>query len=165
LLGSVSDPALVSLLEEMIAEAEAHLQALDERPGENSRAAPDRIRSVARDASRDSITSLPLGPVTYIANWRLDLRNRAATSPTGKTVRLTKGEFELLLVLVGHADQVLSREDLMALSRHRSPAPGERTVDVLIGRLRRKLETNARRPMLIKTMRGEGYIFTPRSSR
>jgi two-component system, OmpR family, response regulator len=76
-------------------------------------------------------------------------------------VRLTTGEFELLAAFVNHANQVLSRDRLLDLSRHREAGPFDRTIDVQVGRLRRKLEDDPKNPTMIKTVRGGGYIFTP----
>jgi two-component system, OmpR family, response regulator len=93
--------------------------------------------------------------------WSLDLASRELMSPTGEDVRLTTGEFELLAAFVNHANQVLSRDRLLDLSRHREAGPFDRTIDVQVGRLRRKLEDDPKNPTLIKTVRGGGYIFTP----
>jgi DNA-binding response OmpR family regulator len=98
---------------------------------------------------------------TRFAGWSLDLASRELLSPTGEEVRLTTGEFELLAAFVNHANQVLSRDRLLDLSRHREAGPFDRTIDVQVGRLRRKLEEDAKNPSMIKTVRGGGYIFTP----
>ena len=88
-------------------------------------------------------------------------RSRELLSPSGEDVRLTTGEFELLAALVNHANQVLSRDRLLDLSRHREAGPFDRTIDVQVGRLRRKLEDDPKNPTMIKTVRGGGYMFTP----
>jgi len=95
------------------------------------------------------------------AGWSLDLASRELVSPAGAEVRLTTGEFELLAAFVNHANQVLSRDRLLDLSRHREAGPFDRTIDVQVGRLRRKLEDDPKNPTMIKTVRGGGYIFTP----
>jgi DNA-binding response OmpR family regulator len=95
------------------------------------------------------------------AGWSLDLASRELLSPAGEEVRLTTGEFELLAAFVNHANQVLSRDRLLDLSRHREAGPFDRTIDVQVGRLRRKLEDDPKNPTMIKTVRGGGYIFTP----
>jgi two-component system, OmpR family, response regulator len=66
-----------------------------------------------------------------------------------------------LAVLVNHANHVLSRDRLLDLSRHREAGPFDRTIDVQIGRLRRKLEDDPKNPTIIKTVRCGGYIFMP----
>ena len=95
------------------------------------------------------------------AGWEFSVSARKLVSPQGETVQLTRAEHELLTALVGHPGQVLSRERLLALITHRSWEPGDRTIDVLIRRLRRKIEQNPRSPELIVTAHGEGYVFTP----
>jgi len=95
------------------------------------------------------------------AGWELDLASRELTSPAGEQVRLTTGEFDLLSVFVNNANQVLSRDRLLDLARNREAGPFDRTIDVQVGRLRRKLEDDPQRPTIIKTVRGTGYIFTP----
>ena len=71
------------------------------------------------------------------------------------------GEFDLLAAFVVNANQILSRERLLDLARNREGGPFDRTIDVQVGRLRRKLEDDPDNPTLIKTVRGTGYIFTP----
>src|SRR5947207_2842172 len=81
--------------------------------------------------------------------------------PGGEEVRLTTGEFDLLAAFVNNPNQVLSRDRLLDLARNREAGPFDRTIDVQVGRLRRKLEEDPQNPSLIKTVRGSGYIFTP----
>ena len=95
------------------------------------------------------------------AGWNFDMSSRELRSPAGQEVRLTTGEFDLLAAFVNHANQVLSRDRLLDLARSREAGPFDRTIDVQVGRLRRKLEDDRRNPSLIKTVRGSGYIFTP----
>jgi DNA-binding response OmpR family regulator len=120
-----------------------------------------RVRSVMRRAaSRAAERSGGERPRVRFADWILDLSSRELLSPAGADVRLT-GEFELLAALVNHANQVLSRDRLLDLSRHREAGPFDRTIDVQVGRLRRKLEDDPKNPTMIKTVRGGGYMFTP----
>lgn len=93
--------------------------------------------------------------------WSLDLSSRELTSPGGEEVRLTTGEFDLLAAFVHNANQVLTRDRLLDLARNREAGPFDRTIDVQVGRLRRKLEDDPQNPSMIKTVRGTGYIFTP----
>jgi two-component system, OmpR family, response regulator len=95
------------------------------------------------------------------SGWRFDLSTRALTSPNGSEVHLTTGEFDLLAAFVNNPNQVLSRDLLLDLARNREAGPFDRTIDVQVGRLRRKLGDNPHNPTLIKTVRGTGYIFTP----
>lgn len=120
-----------------------------------------RVRSVLRRGSaRGDKAGAERARITF-AGWSLDLASRELLSPAGEDVRLTTGEFELLAAFVNQANQVLSRDRLLDLSRHREAGPFDRTIDVQVGRLRRKLEDNPKNPTLIKTVRGGGYIFTP----
>jgi two-component system, OmpR family, response regulator len=122
-----------------------------------------RVRSVLRRAAAragEKVTAQGRARVRF-SDWSLDLASRALTSPLGEEIRLTTGEFELLAAFVNHANQVLSRDRLLDLSRHREAGPFDRTIDVQVGRLRRKLEDDPKNPGLIKTVRGGGYIFTP----
>jgi DNA-binding response OmpR family regulator len=123
-----------------------------------------RVRSVLRRAAaragEKASSAAPRSRVRF-AEWSLDLASRVLTSPAGEEIRLTTGEFELLAALVNHANQVLSRDRLLDLSRHREAGPFDRTIDVQVGRLRRKLEDDPKNPGMIKTVRGGGYIFTP----
>ena len=91
--------------------------------------------------------------------WRFDTRSRRLVSPTGNKVALTRAEFELLNALIAHPGTVLTRERLLGCITHRSWDPGDRTVDVLVRRLRQKLEIDPQSPELIITVHGEGYMF------
>ena len=93
------------------------------------------------------------------AGWELSMHTRKLTSPNGKTVALTTGEFNLLAAFLRSPQQILTREQLLASSRVHDEEVFDRSVDIQILRLRRKLEGNPREPQLIKTERGAGYIF------
>jgi DNA-binding response OmpR family regulator len=84
---------------------------------------------------------------------------RRLTSPTGASVGLTVGEFGLLIAFLRSPQQVLSREQLLAATRVHGDEVYDRSVDVQILRLRRKLEADPSAPELIKTERGMGYVF------
>jgi two-component system, OmpR family, response regulator len=123
-----------------------------------------RVKSVLRRVS-DRTTGKDKTPggrsKALFAGWNLDLSTRELVSPDGGEVRLTTGEFELLAAFVNNPNQVLSRDRLLDLARNREAGPFDRTIDVQVGRLRRKLETDPDNPTIIKTVRGAGYIFTP----
>jgi two-component system OmpR family response regulator len=93
--------------------------------------------------------------------WRLDVANRLLTTPDGAAVDLTTGEFELLQAFVERPQVVLSRDQLLDLARGRALAPFDRSIDVQVMRLRRKVELDPQLPQVIKTVRNRGYIFTP----
>jgi len=122
-----------------------------------------RVKSVLRRVSSRSDKEKPAAQRhrARFAGWNLDLATRELLSPDGTEVRLTTGEFDLLAAFVNNANQVLSRDRLLDLARNREAGPFDRTIDVQVGRLRRKLEDDPERPTLIKTVRGTGYIFTP----
>ena len=92
--------------------------------------------------------------------WVLNRNARRLTSPTGRTVALTKAEFNLLAALLGSPQCVLSRDQLLDRSRLHSDEVYDRCIDVQIFRLRRKLEADLAHPRYIKAERGVGYIFT-----
>jgi DNA-binding response OmpR family regulator len=121
-----------------------------------------RVKSVLRRASSRAADRAPAAPSkARFAGWNLDLSSRELFSPAGTEVRLTTGEFDLLAAFVNNANQVLTRDRLLDLARNREAGPFDRTIDVQVGRLRRKLEDDPQRPSMIKTVRGTGYIFTP----
>jgi DNA-binding response OmpR family regulator len=100
------------------------------------------------------------GPTRYrFAGWELDLRVRRLRSPDGESMLLTRGEFALLAAFLRSPQRVLSREQLLAASRMHDDEVFDRSIDVQILRLRRKLETDPSQPALIQTARGAGYML------
>ena len=97
--------------------------------------------------------------VKRFAGWSLNIPRRALTSPAGVDVRLTRFEFELLATLSKNPGRVLSRDSLIDHISGRDRAPSDRTIDVLIGRLRRKMEVAPNDPHLIVTVQGVGYVL------
>jgi two-component system OmpR family response regulator len=95
------------------------------------------------------------------AGWQFDTAARKLLDPQGTEVVLTTGEFDLLAVLVRHAGRVLSRDFLLEQTRGRDAGPFDRTIDVQVGRLRRKMEAYSEHPELIKSVRGAGYVLVP----
>ena len=121
-----------------------------------------RVKSVLRRVQSRADESHVAGRArARFAGWTLDLSSRELLAPDGEEVRLTTGEFDLLSAFVNNANQVLSRDRLLDLARNREAGPFDRTIDVQVGRLRRKLEDDPQNPTMIKTVRGSGYIFTP----
>jgi two-component system, OmpR family, response regulator len=121
-----------------------------------------RVRAVLRRSQAPKPNSSKnLRRLRYrLAGWHLNMRTRALTSPTGNTVKLTAGEFNLLTAFLRSPQRILSREQLLAASRVHSEEVFDRSVDIQILRLRRKLEVNSSEPQLIKTERGVGYKFS-----
>ena len=95
------------------------------------------------------------------ADWELDLAARRLLDPGGREVALTGGEFDLLSVFLAHPGRVLSRDFLLEQTRRREAAPFDRTIDVQVGRLRKKLEVDVDDPRIIKSVRSAGYILVP----
>lgn len=93
--------------------------------------------------------------------WCLDISTRDLTSPDGVVMTLSAGEFDLLQAFVEHPRRVLSRDQLLDFARGRQAIPFDRSIDIQVSRLRRKLNDDAKEPQLIKTVRGGGYLFTP----
>jgi two-component system OmpR family response regulator len=93
--------------------------------------------------------------------WRLDLLTRTLTSPQGLRLPLTSGEFNLLAVFCRHARRVLSRDQLLDLVHGRAASLYDRSIDIQVSRLRRKIEADPKDPTFIKTVRFGGYVFTP----
>lgn len=101
------------------------------------------------------------GQALEFAGWRLDIQARSLQDPQGADVTLTNGEFELLSTFARHPGRVLSRDFLLEHTRGREAAPFDRTIDVQVGRLRKKLHTPTGSKDIIKSVRGAGYILVP----
>lgn len=99
-------------------------------------------------------------PRYVFGGWTLDLEKRELQDSAGKPVPLSSGEFRLLRALVERPGTVLSRDQLLDLTRGSDAQGFDRSIDSQISRLRKKLEPNPRRPSLLKTSWGDGYIFT-----
>ncbi|CAO3441691.1 Two-component transcriptional response regulator, OmpR family [Azospirillum largimobile] len=122
-----------------------------------------RIKAVLRRVSAPPVAGAPAaaGTVLRFEGWSLDLTKRELRSPDGVLVQLSAGEYDLLVAFVEHPQRVLTRDQLLDLARGRSAVPFDRSVDVQVSRLRRKIEPDPAEPTLIKTVRGGGYLFTP----
>ncbi len=95
----------------------------------------------------------------HFAGWTLDLTQRTLTGTDGVVVPLSGGEFRMLKIFLDHPNRVLSRDQLLDLTRGREAIPFDRSVDVQVGRLRKRLSDDGQAPELIKTVRGEGYVL------
>jgi two-component system OmpR family response regulator len=121
-----------------------------------------RIRAVLRRAHAVSrMVKDERHALLTFAGWKLDLGARRLHAADGTRVPLTGGEFELLVAFCEHPNRVLTRDQLLDLTRGRAPAPFDRSIDVQVSRLRRKLEEDPKDPVLIQTVRSGGYVFTP----
>jgi DNA-binding response OmpR family regulator len=120
-----------------------------------------RIRSVLRRTS--NAASEPAGAgneVVRFAGWRLELQSRRLFAADGAEIAVTTGEFDLLSVFTDNPNRVMSRDQLLQATHNRDAGPYDRAVDMQITRLRRKIEIDPDKPVLIKSVRGAGYIFT-----
>ena len=151
-----------------------YAQAAIQSPALNAATVPSNDPTVA--------TRLAPAPCFQFSDWVLDLgkrelRHQVATHdrpptapsdssapvvpPVGTLVSLTAGEFDLLLAFVKHPQRVLSRDQLLDFTKGHGAMNFDRSIDVQLSRLRRKIEVNPKDPKLIKTVRGGGYLFTP----
>lgn len=119
-----------------------------------------RIRSILRRAQSLPPNLVPTEVSAFrFAGWTLEVASRNAISPDGVVVPLSGAEFKLLRVLLEHPHRVLSRDQLLELTNGREPIVFDRSVDVLVGRLRKRLRDDGKEAALIKTVRGEGYVL------
>jgi two-component system, OmpR family, response regulator len=121
----------------------ARVRAVLRRRGESGRVTPERPREQGR---------------VRFGGWQLDRRTRSLTDPTGAAVALTKGEYALLTAFLDAPQRPLTREYLLQATRVHEDV-FDRSIDVQVLRLRRKLETDASMPRFIQTERGVGYVF------
>ena len=121
-----------------------------------------RIRAVLRRirpplVAGDPVIAVAGGEVILFERWALNLNSFCLISPVGEEIKLTRGEFSLLAVLARNLGKAVSRTELLAALSSREWSGAERSVDVLIGRLRRKLGDDPRRPRRLMTVHGTGY--------
>ena len=117
-----------------------------------------RVRSVLRRAP--SSPGADTGRLSF-DGCVLDPQSHSLSGPHGEPIPLTSGEFNLLQVLLEHANQVLTRDQLMTHTHGHHAGPFDRSIDVQVGRLRRKIEPDPAHPQWIKSIRGAGYLFSP----
>jgi DNA-binding response OmpR family regulator len=118
-----------------------------------------RVKSVLRrstPAKNAASRRIPFG------SCMLDLDRHQLIGAAGEDIALTAMEFDLLRAFAEHPNRVLSRDQLLTLTRNREWEPFDRSIDIRIARLRRKIEEDPDNPRTIKTIRGSGYIFIPK---
>ncbi len=128
-----------------------------------------RVRAVLRRSGSAAAAATPAaGPPPArrpqrlrFVGWEFDEAARNLTHPEGHAVALTTGEFDLLRTFIHAPGRVLSRDFLLEHTRGREAGPFDRTIDVQVGRLRKKLEADLEDPRIIKSVRGAGYVFVP----
>jgi two-component system, OmpR family, response regulator len=140
-------------LRELLARCKAVLRRAGSRDGAGPGAA-----AASSAAARPAVADAPQR-LTF-ENWSLDIGARRLVGPAGE-VELTTGEFDLLHTFARHPGRVLSRDFLLEQTRGREAGPFDRTIDVQVGRLRKKLEADPEKPQIIKSVRGAGYILIP----
>lgn len=114
--------------------------------------------SLAKSGAGNNEAEEDDGNVIYFGDWTFDIQRRALTRD-GVPVKLTKAEYELLVALSSYPNTVLSRERIINMISHRVDAPNDRTIDVLIRRMRAKMEYDPKNPQIFVTVHGEGYMF------
>jgi two-component system OmpR family response regulator len=122
-----------------------------------------RIHAITRrKAFSHCVRSTENAAVLAFLGWQIDLRLREVRSPSAASIAMTAAEFDLLQTFCERAGRVLSRDNLLDLTRSRDGRSPGRSIDVLIGRIRRKIEADPQNPSIIKTVRAGGYLFTPK---
>ena len=117
-----------------------------------------RVRNCTASKPTDAVPHT----VKSFERWKLNLDRRQLIDEQQKIIQLTEGEFQLLNTLMINSGQVMSREQILEQIKNREWVPSDRTVDVLIGRIRRKLNDDPANPKTILTVHGAGYLFTPK---
>ncbi len=125
-----------------------------------------RIRTIQRRTEKAATAPAPAaengdGKISF-AGWVLDPASHLVKSEAGETLHLTQAEFRILTLLARHPNAVVPRDDLMTAAAGRDWDPFDRSVDVHISNLRKKLDLDPNLPSLIRTVRGAGYMFVPK---
>jgi two-component system phosphate regulon response regulator OmpR len=120
-----------------------------------------RLKSVLRRIEKKDFPRTENRLRVSIGRCFLDLKSRTLCDAKGREIPITSMEFDLLKALIEHPNQVLSRDQLLTMTRNREWEPFDRSIDIRITRLRRKLEEDPAHPRAIRTVRGAGYMFIP----
>ncbi|MBM3562351.1 MAG: response regulator transcription factor [Alphaproteobacteria bacterium] len=132
----------------------------------NSRELLARIRAVLRRTEAPTAIDGRAVRQSYLfSGWRVDVLAREVVAPCGIKVAMTGAEFDLLHALCENPNRVLTREQLINMTHGPTSGPFERSIDVLISRLRQKIEGDPKKPAFIQTVRSEGYIFSTQVAR
>ncbi|KVU60305.1 response regulator [Burkholderia cepacia] len=121
-----------------------------------------RVKAVLRRSAQTNCTvqQTETRPILSFEDWRLDIARSELRSADNTLTVLSRSEFDLLLAFAEHPQQILTRDQLLDLSRGSSHEAYDRSIDVQVARLRRKLDTGTVTPSIIRTVRGGGYMFT-----
>ena len=125
-----------------------------------------RIKSVLRRMQARAPAAVTVGTATpsrraAVGACALDTSSHQLFAADGHEIPLTAMEFDLLKVFLDHPNQVLTRDQLLTLTRNREWEPFDRSIDIRIARVRRKVEADPDKPQAIRTVRGAGYVFVP----
>ena len=128
----------------------------------NPRELVARIKAILRRTHKESTTTAPQLKNEYLCfnQWKLNILSRRLMSADDVEVSLSAGEYDLLHAFVQNPQRILSRDELLDITKNRNILPFDRSIDVQISRLRHKIEDDPKKPQLIKTVRGGGYLFT-----
>lgn len=120
-----------------------------------------RIRAVLRRRGIGEMTAAPPARSMRFLGWHVDVPARRLFNPDGTRIILTSAEFDLLQVFCERAGRILTRDQIIDLTQGREAHASERSVDILVSRLRQKMEKDPRDPELLLTVRSSGYSFAP----
>ncbi|MGQ0752573.1 MAG: response regulator [Betaproteobacteria bacterium] len=123
-----------------------------------------RLKSVMRRMQARSgapESAAPASQRVSVGRCHLDLGSHQLFDSGGQEVPITTMEYELLRTFVEHPNKVLTRDQILTLTRNREWEPFDRSIDIRIARLRRKVEADPDKPQAIRTVRGAGYMFVP----
>jgi len=120
-----------------------------------------QARAPAAGAAAPAPAPAPAPKHVRVGHCELDVEAHRLIDGAGEEIPMTAMEFDLLQVFIGHPNRVLSRDQLLTLTRNREWEPFDRSIDIRIARLRRKIEADPEHPQCIRTVRGSGYMFVP----
>ena len=120
-----------------------------------------RVQARAARTGTAAVAAANTGKRVAVGRCMLDVETHQLFAAAGEEIPITSMEFDLLKVFVEHPNQVLSRDRLLTLTRNREWEPFDRSIDIRIARLRKKIEEDADKPQVIRTVRGAGYMYVP----
>lgn len=121
-----------------------------------------RLNAISRRIAKRQARQEKQKEILLFGDWQIHTASRQVFDPQHQEVILSPGEYELLQAFVNRPHQVLDREFLLKVTHNDELSPFDRRIDVQISRLRQKIEQDPQKPLLIKTIRNGGYLFTAR---
>lgn len=134
----------------------------------NPRELVARIKAVLRrsqDSNAQLLKNNGESDIYEFAGWQMETASRRLLSPEKIEIILSAGEYALLNIFITRPRRVLSRDQLLELLHNRTYGPFDRSIDIQVSRLRQKLDDDPKKPQIIKTVRGGGYLFAPQVER